>query len=386
MPRKNYSLDNIVPVGTTWIGSDTESIYFPTVLKALLSSNDKVLRRASYSGVLTKDLEELFTYIKSFSGRMIVDDEKGGHFSFVWKDSYLGIAFNKKTNNIRIGGYYLDESLTEMFSFIDTSFVSKEKKNLVFTIVKTSSGFDIQSLGDGHSPLITDNYLPDVITDIDFVVNAFSKSPPAGRIAILNGEPGTGKTHLIRSFLSRIDCLFLIVPSSLIDSLDKPELVPLLTSVRNSHEKPIILIIEDGDTCLVPRKNDNISTIAALLNLSDGIMGSIIDIKMIISTNAEIKDMDPAILRPGRLSRNIYVGPLPYDQANVVYRRLMANDTATLEYRRFYTLAEIYDKFNNIDIATTVSSSKQMREPIGFAKAPSLVDRTLNKVKIGFGS
>jgi len=53
------------------------------------------------------------------------------------------------------------------------------------------------------------NYLPEVIEDIEYVIKSFSKTPPGGRIAILNGEPGTGKTHLIRSFLSRMGLYFL---------------------------------------------------------------------------------------------------------------------------------------------------------------------------------
>ncbi len=69
--------------------------------------------------------------------------------------------------------------------------------------------------------------------------------------------------------------------------MDSPEFLPLLLRVKDNHEKPIILIIEDGDACLAPRKSDNISAITSLLNLSDGILGSIIDIKMIITPRIE---------------------------------------------------------------------------------------------------
>jgi ATP-dependent 26S proteasome regulatory subunit len=270
---------------------------------------------------------------------------------------------------------------------LEATYVSKIKKNLVFTIVKLPSGaFDIKSMGDGSSPLIADNYLPEVIEDVDFVIKSFQKVPPAGRICILNGEPGTGKTHLIRSILTQLDCVFLIIPSNMIESLDKPEFTPLLMKVKDEHEKSVIMIIEDGDVCLVPRENDNISTIASLLNLSDGIMGSIIDIKMIISTNANIEEMDRAILRPGRLCRNIHVGALPYEQANRVYRRLMKDDKVRLEDKRHYTLAEIYDRFNNIDTAPSQSASD--KRVIGFTPSTKSNDnRTMNKgSKIGFGT
>jgi ATP-dependent 26S proteasome regulatory subunit len=141
------------------------------------------------------------------------------------------------------------------------------------------------------------------------------------------------------------------------------------------------MIIEDGDVCLVPRKNDNISTIASLLNLSDGILGSIIDIKMVISTNADIKDMDQAIMRPGRLCKNIHVGPLPYEQANQVYRRLMKSEDVKLEYKKLYTLAEIYDITNNAGNTSHSYNAGQNRRVIGFSS--SREDAVMNK-KIGF--
>jgi len=217
-----------------------------------------------------------------------------------------------------------------------------------------------------------------VLEDMEYVISSFKKSPPNGRIAIMNGEPGTGKTHLVRALLKELDCVFLIVPSNLIDSLDKPEFMPLLLNVKNEHEKPIIMVIEDGDVCLVPRKADNISTIASLLNLSDGILGSIIDIKMIITTNAEIKDMDQAIMRPGRLCRNITVGPLPYDQANRRYQQL-TNSNGKLDYQKFYTLAEIYNAANNVDgVPRTTSTHQTNRRVIGFSSAPR-EDAVLNK-------
>jgi ATPase family associated with various cellular activities (AAA) len=386
MFKRKYSLDNIVEAGGWGAYTTGSALYSPKIVQALLSSDgDKVLQNISVSGVLIKSLDTLFSYIKSLGGKQIVHKTNGDH-TFIWEDSYIDVDFNKKSNAISISGYILDPKLLAMVPVLEKDYVSKIKKNLVFTIIKTNSGFDITNMGDGSSPLITDNYLPEVLEEVDFVIKAFSKTPPAGRIAILNGTPGTGKTHLIRSILMQLDCVFLIIPSNMISSLDKPEFVPLLMKIKNEHEKPIIMIIEDGDICLVPREGDNISTITALLNLSDGIMGAIIDIKMIISTNADIKDMDQAIMRPGRLCRNIHVGPLPYEQANRVYRRLMKDESAKLEYSNFYTLAEIYDVFNNIDLVSATSSGqKGNRQAIGFARSSSNQSRVMNKSKkIGF--
>ena len=367
---------NVVPAGGQ-VWGHAPYIYLPTVIQALLASSDEVLHQVRIDGLLIKPLKELQAYFQAKGGRLVVEAE-GQEYVYLWKDSFIDLHVTKKDNTITVSGYLLDSKLHGIVADLERDFISKDKKNLVFTIVKNpDNSLAIRNMGDGSSPLINENYLPQVIEDIDFVIKSFSKSPPGGRICILNGEPGTGKTHLIRSILMQLDCVFLIIPSNMIESLDKPEFMPLLMDIKAEHEKPIIMIIEDGDTCLVPRKNDNISTIASLLNLSDGILGTIMDIKMIISTNAAIGEMDQAILRPGRLSKNINVGALPYDQANQVYVRLMKDSTAKLEYRKFYTLAEIYDKFNNIDLIQTANTPS--RRIIGFDPSPERnPDRSLN--------
>jgi hypothetical protein len=371
-----YSLDHIANVGSYYYVGGA-ALYTPKLLQAVLSSSRNVLRNFNVNGVLLKDISELFSLLISHGGRLVVEKASGDYVYHFKDNSYIDIDFNKKNKNIIISGQYLNRTLTEVIGILEKEFVTKVKANLIFSIIRDSTGLKISNMGDGSSPLIKDNYHPEVLEDMEYVINSFKKSPPNGRICIMNGEPGTGKTHLVRAMLKELDSVFLIVPSNLIDSLDKPEFMPLLLNVKNEHEKPIIMVIEDGDVCLVPRKADNISTIASLLNLSDGILGSIIDIKMIITTNAEIKDMDQAIMRPGRLCKNITVGPLPYEQANKRYQQL-TNSTAELAYQRFYTLAEIYSIANNIGDSRTTSTHQPARRVIGFSSTPR-EDVVLNK-------
>jgi len=84
-------------------------------------------------------------------------------------------------------------------------------------------------------------------------------------------------------------------------------------------------------------------------------------------------------MRPGRLCKNITVGPLPYEQANRVYQRLSSSNKL-LDYQRFYTLAEIYNIANNIDGSgnRTNSTHQATRRVIGFSSSPR-EDAVLNK-------
>jgi len=377
MSDKDYSLDNIFSAGAAWPSIEANALFMPRILQRFLSDIDNQKLQYKYvTGTLVKSLDEIKARIEEMGGRCVVQKFETD-FMFVWKDSYVDLDFNKKTNSITFASYFLDPKVGDLIDDLEKNYITKIKKNLIFSIIQTSAGLEARSLGDGSSPLITDNYNPEVLEDINFVIDSFKKTPPLGRICILSGEPGTGKTHLIRSVLMQLDCVFLIIPANLIDSMDKPNFMPLLLAIKDQHEKPIIMVIEDGDTCLVPRKADNISAITSLLNLSDGILGSIMDIRMIISTNAHIKDIDAAIERPGRICKKIHVGPLDYDRANKRYRQLMSDETVNLEYHKYYTIAEVYDKFNNKDAVITVTPP--MKRVIGFSSRSYDENVVMNK-------
>ena len=119
---------------------------------------------------------------------------------------------------------------------------------------------------------------------------------------------------MVRGMVSDLDFVSLLIPASLVSELDGPAFLPLLLDInRDEKDKPILIIIEDGDDCLVNREEgNNMSAISSLLNISDGILGSILDIKLVVSTNADIEDIDRAILRPGRLCAHMFVDPLKF--------------------------------------------------------------------------
>ena len=382
--KKEYSLDHIQKAGEYSIYTTASPLYLPSLIKALLSSSTAVLSNINVSGLLIKPKEDLYQLVEKSGARKVADFQSGAR-TYLYKDkSYLTVDYNSSSKTCTVSGHTINPKLVEMAALIKKDYLSLAKTNLVYTIIKTQSGLDISNMGDGSSELIRDNYRPEVLEDLDYVISSFNKSPPNGRICILNGEPGTGKTYLIRSILKQLDAMFIIVPSNLIDALDKPEFIPLLSSIKRDHQKPIVLIIEDGDVCLVPRKNDNISAIASLLNLSDGILGAMIDIKMIISTNASIRSMDEAIMRPGRLCRNICVGALDYSQANLLYKKLMKDLEVNLEHRKHYTLAEVYAAFNNIGLEPTKTTSSSNRV-IGFSQDRDLtVNSSTDDRTIGF--
>jgi ATP-dependent 26S proteasome regulatory subunit len=147
---------------------------------------------------------------------------------------------------------------------------------------------------------------------------------PSGRITVMRGAPGTGKTYLIRSILLEVtDALFVLVNPDMIVNLTGPELLPLLMSYRGGLKGPIILVLEDADRCLVKRASDNMNSIQSLLNMGDGILGSMLDLRIIATTNAKKLELEEAITRKGRISKDMEVGPLDAATAQGVYNRLL---------------------------------------------------------------
>jgi ATP-dependent 26S proteasome regulatory subunit len=80
------------------------------------------------------------------------------------------------------------------------------------------------------------------------------------------------------------------------EHLASPNLIGLLSDYCGS-----ILIIEDSEKILMKRERDNSNAVSTILNLSDGFTADFLNLKIICTFNTEIKEIDPALLRRGRL-------------------------------------------------------------------------------------
>jgi hypothetical protein len=81
--------------------------------------------------------------------------------------------------------------------------------------------------------------------------------------------------------------------------MTKPGFLPFLMQHPNS-----ILIVEDAENIIRDRKEDNFlpnQAVANLLNLSDGLLGDAMHQQIICTFNCDVKGVDPALLRDGRL-------------------------------------------------------------------------------------
>lgn len=227
----------------------------------------------------------------------------------------------------------------------------------VYTVVASKDGsFDTNVLDFAGVPLARQNYTASVLEKYDRAVAALNATESNGRIVVLDGVPGTGKTYLVRAMVHDVrDTMFIVMPQGMVEALVGPSMIPLLLSLRAGNSKSrIVFILEDADDALVPRDGGNVHLISALLNFGDGFLGQALDVRIIATTNQPADKIDPAVKRPGRLIEHIHVGPLSQQEAQQVLRSLNPNAVLPARHERSfgfsdapvsstYTLAEVYE-------------------------------------------
>lgn len=235
-----------------------------------------------------------------------------------------------------------DEELFNKVSALLSRVIVPEdvSKGVVFALAKEMTGYSITRLGVAGSPLERGNYSAQVLEKYDHVVADFNTDKPCGRLVILSGDPGTGKTFLIRSILGQAKkAAFILIPPQMVLDLSGPEILPALTNAKRESNGPIILIVEDADQVLVQRDKADMGGISSLLNLGDGILGAVLDVRILATTNATQLQIDPATRRPGRLCRQIVVDALDAPTATKAIQRLTGKP---YRYNQPRTIAQVY--------------------------------------------
>jgi hypothetical protein len=193
---------------------------------------------------------------------------------------------------------------------------------------------------------VTDNFLRLCYgEDIFDWISAFSENTTsrAGGLTIFDGPPGTGKTSLISQMIRRLEKthVFYSLPVWQDQLLSAPELVPFWQKQNSRHADRIkVIVMEDAERLLWRRNVDNRESVSSLLNIADGLMGRMLRLHIICSVNAKMEELDPAVLRPGRLMNRRQFATLDYQTA----RRVAAERGLTLasdEAGKRFTLAEV---------------------------------------------
>lgn len=256
----------------------------------------------------------------------------------VWEEGAAFISSSEEGKKLGINVVSTDLEFVETVrAFLVENLLKREvtHQGKVFMLSSGAEGVSPISIGFGAVPLDLLNYEEDIREPIRQVVRDLTVQWPQGRLTIFEGPPGCGKTFLIRSLIHEVpNAQFIFVPPALVRSLGDPSFTSALLRMRDPnadrddfvYRGPTVLICEDADDILIERASDNMSSVSSLLQLSAGILGDVIDVRVICTTNAEKNKIDPATLRTGRLAHYIKVNPLPVGEATAALSRLMGSE------------------------------------------------------------
>ena len=284
-------------------------------------NDDEVLTslKAELEGIIGTNIVQTY-----YSG----DKKKKSYYrQYVWEDGFISVNDNVK-DWLEIDGSTLDK---DIFEKIIKLFEGKLKprasnKGVVYMLGKTMSGLELFNIGKGGVGLNEDNYDAAVIRGYRRLVADLKSKSPSGRLGILSGPPGTGKTYLIRALLEEVLACFVMIPATMVDAISSPDIIPHMLKIKESNPGySIVFIIEDGDRVLLNRGMDNVSAISTLLNVTDGILGDLVDLRVLVTTNEKTVKVEPALLRPGRISARVDVGFIGPDRAYTIYHKLIGN-------------------------------------------------------------
>jgi len=167
------------------------------------------------------------------------------------------------------------------------------------------------------------NYASAVAAQLERVM-ATTPQDVNGRLILLHGPPGTGKTTALRALglawqrWCKIDCV--LDPERLLGS--PGYLLQVMMGAESGRgpnadrRKWRLLILEDCDELVRGgAKQSAGQALSRLLNLTDGLLGQGQNVLVAITTNEELGRLHPAVVRPGRCLAQIEVGPIPRDEA-----------------------------------------------------------------------
>jgi len=255
-----------------------------------------------------------------------------------------GFIIDEKTNNYIT--YNVNSNSTTVRAFGDIEFCDKILDDVEDHFSVVTSHIEWIYSSDGNSvnvPLNRDRLPCNEMypflkgEELGSYYERFMES--SANILLLIGPPGTGKTTFIRGMLSHTESSAMVTYDANI--LEKDYLF-----ARFIEDDVSVMVLEDSDAFLKSRADGN-TMMHRFLNVGDGLVTTR-GKKMVFSTNLpSIRDIDSALIRPGRCFDIVTFAPLTQEEAELLANKLGVKLEGT---RDKWSIAEV---FNKQDIAPT---------------------------------
>lgn len=333
--------------------------FFKDKIVDFLNKNGGQLVQLGEEVLISKSMEDLEDEEEPFiiGGEIILPsfDYEDGSIYF-YKDNFIQITSEngKEKDKCKLTFYYPTSAKCVDEEF--TQFMDIDKRPNIFMVNQDYGNFNFSKFNINlPEPFdIELNYGKNFESVSEKMIKSLHEN--SSGLYMLHGRPGTGKTTYIRYLASVLKKDVIFFPTSFVDEITNPSILSLL-----KKKQDCVMILEDAEKALTKRSlSDQPSLVSTLLNMTDGILGDILKLNVIVTYNCDRQDIDEALLRKGRLKAEYSFQGLKQDEAKKLIKKLDID----IKPEDNMTLADIY-------------YAKSDEELIGNIK-------TLEKPKIGF--
>jgi hypothetical protein len=226
----------------------------------------------------------------------------------------------------------------------------KRKPCEINLLISDSDGLDLRTMEVKRTRLNLEMYYGEELARMDALIRKRLNTNNDKGVVLLHGIPGTGKTTYLRHLIGRMKKRVIFLSPGVTGKIDQPDFMELLLDNPNS-----VLVIEDAEQVLMDRRTNPGSSVASLLNMSDGLLSDMLNLQVICTFNSHLNLIDPALMRKKRLIARYEFGKLSVSQSQRLSDHLGFNN----RINRPMTIAEICGQN---EIQTTTPSV----EVIGF--------------------
>lgn len=233
-------------------------------------------------------------------------------------------------NNINLY-FEVGKDISEIKEII-YSFMTKDnnKESVLNLVTKNMASFNTMRFVIKDVAFDESNYNDDFISVNRTIVDKLNNGNKG--IVLLHGIPGTGKTSYIRYLCGAINKQMIYIPPDMAHIISDPGFIGFMSGNTNS-----VLVIEDAETILTKRTGGNNQSVSNLLNLSDGLLSDCFNVQIICTFNSNLRGIDDALLRKGRLICEYEFKALSPAKAALLALKL------GVDFKQEATLADIYN-------------------------------------------
>ncbi len=270
------------------------------------------------------------------------------HFYFMKNNIVINLFMN---NVYIIFEPSLEKEAQELQNQLLQFRVKKRNTTQISLIVAANHGLTTKDIELKKPKLNLNLHYNDDFKEIHNAILKSIKKQKSKGLYLFHGLPGTGKSTYIKHLIHQQNKQVIFLSPKLASNLDDFGLTEFLLDNPNC-----ILVIEDAEDLILSRDNNHNSKLSFLLNLTDGLLGESLGIQIIATFNTDLKNIDSALLRKGRLTSIYEFKPLTIDKTNTLLKSLGHE----VEINQSLPLSDIF----NFDISNNYEH--KLRTAVGF--------------------